>query len=86
MLFLIETKHLHLLTEMAEELAVDRAIIKESVERLKAKGFVYQIRRFVPLSGRPQSMIKSTRFAPPEAGSLVSNGKVSIWNEAAWEN
>jgi len=66
-LFAVEDLHLYLITEIADEFCIDRRFVVEIVKRLERRGLLYTVRRLVPQSGRPQTMIKSSRAANVEA-------------------
>lgn len=57
----IETQNLVLIGELEEYLSLPRGLIVEVLDRLEARGTVYQVDRYVPGSGRQYRMYKSRR-------------------------
>lgn len=59
--------------EIAEDTKFTREAVSEILADLAKRQLVYQTRRYVPGSDRPQFAIKSRRVAVPEAGEVITD-------------
>lgn len=66
-LYAIERSGATTINEIAEDARLTRDVVKEILIDLGKRSLVYQTRRYVPGSDRPQFAIKSRRVAVPEA-------------------
>lgn len=58
-------------SEIAEDTKIPRNIVDEIIHSLAMRQVIYQTRRYVPGSDRPQFMIKSSRSKTPEATDVI---------------
>lgn len=65
-LYAIERQGATTPTEIAEDTRLDPEIIKGILIDLHARGIVYQVKKYIPGSGRPWTMLKSRRAQTPE--------------------
>lgn len=67
--------------EIAEDTRLSREVVDAVIHSLAMRAVIYQTRRYVPGSDRPQFMIKSRRQKSPEATQPIFHRKPSVWEE-----
>ena len=67
--------------EISENIRLDLESVKTIVEDLKEKNLLYEIKRYVPLSGRQYFALKSARVHTPEAGEIIQKAECSHYSD-----
>ena len=71
-LYAIEKESVQWAIELSEHTGFSPEFIRQKLAALEARGLIYEVNRYVPGSGRPQYMFKSTRIANVESsGGMV---------------
>ena len=69
-LYAIEKQCAYSLTEIAEELKLDRKFVKEKLLEMNQAGLIRVVPRYVPGMFKPTYLFKSTRIDVGEAGQI----------------
>lgn len=67
-LYAIERQQAETLTEICEELNLDRKFVENKLNEMIEKSFIRKIKKYVPLMYKHTYLYKSNRLKTPEAG------------------